>query len=130
MASHLEKSVIIDYIWKQADKKKIHIKSVPKFVSKSQMQKGIKNIDKLVLLNKNNQLDYLTVCDLVRKIYNSFDFDEDGTLDKIESKAMIDTFLQQMSQNDTSSSQEDFRDLFKKIETEIGNKHIVEKQLV
>lgn len=95
------------------------------------MQKGIKNIDRLVLLNKNNQLDYLTVCDLVRKIYNSFDFDADNMLDKIESKALVDTFIQQMSVGDTSLSQELLKDLFRKIEIESsGTKTIVEKQLV
>jgi len=61
------------------------------------MQKGIKNIERLVLLNKNNQLDYLTICDLVRKIFSSFDFDSDGLLDKIEAKALVDNFLLQMA---------------------------------
>lgn len=53
-------------------------------VSKYHMNKGLSSIDRLVQFNKNNQLDYLTICSLVRKIFNSFDFDGDGNLDKIE----------------------------------------------
>lgn len=36
-------------------------------------------------------LDYLTVCDLARKIYQCFDFNCDGELDSRECSAMIDT---------------------------------------
>lgn len=80
------------------------------------MQKGLKNIERLVLLNKNNQLDYLTVCDLVRKVVEAFDFDQDQSLDKVEAKALVDNFCLQMAQTDAALKQEDFRDQFRKIE--------------
>jgi hypothetical protein len=83
------------------------------------MQKGLKNIERLVLLNKNNQLDYLTVCDLVRKVVEAFDFDQDQCLDKFEAKALVDNFCLQMAQTDAALKQEDFRDLFRKIEGSI-----------
>lgn len=48
----------------------------------------------MIDMHKNNQLDYLTLCDLVRKIFRAFDFDNDGSLDKKESKALLDAFTQ------------------------------------
>ena len=77
------------------------------------MHKGIKNIEKLVNLHKNNQLDYLTVCDLVRKILDAYDFDKDKQLDKIEYKALVDNFLTQMQLTDTSLNQDDFREMLR-----------------
>ena len=71
-------------------------------VTKLDMQKGIKNIAKLVELNKSNKADYLTICSLVRKIYASFDFDGDKNLDKIESQALINTLTREMNTNDVS----------------------------
>jgi len=68
-----------------------------KLVSAETMQKGIKNIIRVIEMHKNNQLDYLTVCGLVRKIFRAFDFDCDGILDKKESKALLDAFTQEMA---------------------------------
>ena len=52
-----------------------------KLVSKDDMQKAIEYIQKIIELNKNFKLDYLAASNHIRKIYNVFDFDQDGTLD-------------------------------------------------
>ena len=85
-----------------------------KLVSAETMQKGIKNIIRVIEMHKNNQLDYLTVCGLVRKIFRAFDFDSDGILDKKESKALLDAFTQEMALTDGSRIEE-FKDLHKRI---------------
>ncbi len=56
------------------------------------LQEGTHNIRKLVELYKLNQLDYLQVCNLCRKIHRCFDFNGNGTLDKFETKQLLDVF--------------------------------------
>lgn len=56
------------------------------------VQEGTRNIRKLVDLYKLNQLDYLQVCDLCRKIHRCFDFDGNASLDKFETKQLLDAF--------------------------------------
>jgi len=84
-----------------------------KMVTKVEIQKGIKNIVKLVELNKSNKADYLTICSLVRKIYASFDFDGDHNLDKIEVQALINTLTREMLASDTSLNVTALRHEFK-----------------
>ena len=96
-----------------AKRKKENVQPIPKYATEERMQKGLKNIDRLVSLHKTNQLDYLTVCDGVRKIFNAYDFDSDGLLDKIEHKAFLENFMTQMKITDSSINQDEFRDLFK-----------------
>jgi len=69
----------------------------------------------------------LTVCNLIRKIYSSFDFDGDRNLDKIEVHALLDTLLREIATSDTSINVKILKDRFRNLELE-GN--ISEKILI
>lgn len=72
-------------------------------------------MNRLIILNKNNQLDYLTVCDLVKRILKCFNFNSEERFDKSELQIIVDNFIQQMHTSDTSLSCDDFKEQFKKI---------------
>lgn len=73
----------------------------------------MRSIEKLVTQYTHSQLDFLKVCGLVRKIFQAYDFDGDGQLDKAEQKALLDGFYTAMCTADASQlNPEEFRDRF------------------
>jgi hypothetical protein len=82
-------------------------------VSAQRVAKGVRSIEKLVTQYTHSQLDFLKVCGLVRKIFQAYDFDGDGQLDKAEQKALLDGFYTAMCTADASQlNPEEFRDRF------------------
>ena len=63
-----------------------------------------------------NQLDYLTVCDLARKVFKCFDLNADANLNKHETKLWLEAFSAEMNTLTTNFNLAQFRAWFSKID--------------
>ena len=109
-AGVVEKAKLLEYVQRMAKFEKSFTAS-QKLVTKDQIHKGHSNINKLVQLNKSNQLDYLAACSLVRKIYRCFDFDGDNQLDRIELQALFSNFTAAVEKQDPSLKAQALKDI-------------------
>jgi hypothetical protein len=82
-------------------KNELH-KQGQKTVFDENIQAGKRYLNKLVQKYRLNKLDYLGVCDLSRKIFNSFDLNGDGNLNIIETKLWLEAFSHEMNTLDTN----------------------------
>jgi hypothetical protein len=69
-----------------------------------QMADGRHYLSKLVEKYKINRLDYLTVCDLARKIFRCYDLNCDSNLNKHETKLWLEAFSSEMNTLTTNFS--------------------------
>lgn len=122
----IDKQVILDYITKQIAQNNNVASS--NLISKSQIQKGIANLKKLVDIKKNQHLDYLTIHDLVKKIFICFDFDADLLLNKKEIHILAEHTLREFQKNDASMNLNNLREKFKQLE--LCGDPITDKQLI
>lgn len=77
---------------------------------------GRRYMHKLVEKYKVNQLDYLTVCDLARKVFKCFDLNADANLNKHETKLWLEAFSAEMNTLTTNFNLSQFRAWFSKID--------------
>ena len=56
------------------------------------------------------------VCDLTRKIFNSFDLNADGNLNILETKLWLEAFSAEMNTIDTNFNSNKFKAWFRKID--------------
>lgn len=86
--------------------------------NEDQINEGRHHIRKLVAHYKVNSLDYLTLCDLTRKIYRCFDLDSNDNLDKYETKQLLEVFSNEMNTLGTALNRKTFSDWFAKIDAD------------
>jgi Ca2+-binding EF-hand superfamily protein len=77
-----------------------------------QIVDGRHHIKKLVNLYRLNQLDYLHLCDLTRKIYRCFDLDGNANLDKFETRNLMEAFSSEMNTIGTQFNKQTFKKFF------------------
>ncbi len=80
------------------------------------IDEGRHHIRKLVQSYKLNKIDYLSLCDMTRKIYKCFDFDHNQNLDKLETKQLLEAFSSEMNMLGTTLTKNTFKEWFAKID--------------
>lgn len=80
------------------------------------IKEGKRYCEKMVRMAKIGQLDYLTICELVKKIFKFFDLDGNAVLDKSEGKFFLDALTHEMNFASTSMSRDKFKKWFADID--------------
>ena len=92
----VEKSDLYEFICNfiiRSLNKDVHIN--PKYMADT-IRKGQYYVKKLIETYKKDALDYLTLCDLTKKMYRSFNLNADGTLDKYEMRHLLEALSNEM----------------------------------
>ena len=85
---------------------------------REQINEGKHHVAKLVQYYKVDNLDYLTLCDLTRKIFRCFDVDNNQNLDKLETKQLLEAFSAEMNTIGTQFNRKTFQEWFAKIDAD------------
>jgi Ca2+-binding EF-hand superfamily protein len=94
-----------------------------------QFEQGRHYIRKMVALYKSGNMDYLSLCNILRKIYNSFDFTGNACLSKLETRHLLECFSAEMNTIMTQMKNQSFKQWFEKIDTD-GNQVVSLDELV
>ena len=84
LSGSIEKSEFVSFLTKVARTEMFGHRDISAY--EEFITEGRHHISKLVEMYKLNKIDYLSVCDLTRKIYRCFHLDSNANLDKFETK--------------------------------------------
>lgn len=71
------------------------------------VNEGIRTIKKIVELHRIGKLNYLTVCELGKKMFKSFDFDANAILNEAEMKVFLNALTHEMNFASATMSKEE-----------------------
>lgn len=125
----VEKSDLYEFICNfiiRSLNKDVHIN--PKYMADT-IRKGQYYVKKLIETYKKDALDYLTLCDLTKKMYRSFNLNADGTLDKYEMRHLLEALSNEMCTISLEANVLTFKQWFQRFDAD-GSDQVTLTELV